>query len=73
MSEPLRLRRELDGCDDQLTVNVVGSGRWLEVVIFNHHTDDVRQWAFINLPAADARRLRDWLCARYPHEENENG
>ena len=36
------------------------------IVRWKSMEDNSEDGSSIDLPAADARRLRDWLCARYP-------
>ena len=75
MSETFHFVRDFhDGAvahRDRMSVEAIG--KRLLVTVSESAADGWKQYAIAALPAAVARRLRDWLCERYPETEKENG
>lgn len=67
--EKFEFRRELPEFSDRLTITPVGVNE-LRLDVADRYGQQPWRRAIMELPAADARRLRDWLRERYPHEED---
>lgn len=63
-------RQSRDGVIEVLEISTYPDG---DLLMQMSDRNIERKWtrSRIDLPAADARRLRDWLCERYPHEEDK--
>ena len=73
MSAPFEFRADSVRWTEELKLAVRKDGSLGVLPVLVDKRRETRECVPVDLPAADARRLRDWLCARYPHEETNGG
>ena len=72
MSVPFEFRAESVRWAEELKLVVRKDGSLGVLPVLVDKRRETRECVPVDLPAADARRLRDWLRERYP-EETTNG
>lgn len=69
MSESFRYIREFPEFSERLAAEIIGGGNYVRLTAADKWGKEPWRRSTIDLPASDARRLRDWLNERYPDEE----
>ena len=69
MTAPFEFRAESVRWTEELKLVVRKDGSLGVLPVLVDKRRETRECVPIDLPAADARRLRDWLCARYPETD----
>ncbi len=69
MDKPFHFWRESDGFCDRLNAYVQGDETLTLSCADKAKGEPFLRQSMIDLPAADARRLRDWLRERYPETD----